>query len=161
MEGTTMPRRPTFETAEQMEQAIEQYFEDCDKGIEREIVTKQGKVVKINELQPYTVEGLAHFLGFAHRKSLFDYKQKDEFSNTISRARLKIHSHRLTQALLGRQDSKIAALDLAVNFGMQPKMQLPEGAKIIIGFTNPADQLDESGGEEPQQLPSEPMQITE
>ncbi len=142
-----MPPKPFYETAEEMQEAIDRYFQDCDKGKPREIVTKRGGVVTVNEPQPYTVEGMVHALGFKSRQSLVDYKKKGPeseeydpehptFSDTIMRARLKIHAHRLEQALLGYQDSKIAALDLAVNFGMQPKLQLPEGAQIVIGYSS-------------------------
>jgi hypothetical protein len=76
------------------------------------------------------------------------------------RARLRIQAHRLEAALLGQQDSKIAALDLAVNFDMQPKLALPEGAQVIIGYTAPPRPggdgapaaLDRRPEEEPEQI---------
>jgi hypothetical protein len=37
-----------------------------------------------------TVTGLAHFLGFESRQSMYDYKKKDASSYTIKRAILKI-----------------------------------------------------------------------
>ena len=39
-----------------------------------------------------TVTGLAHFLGFESRQSLYDYKEREVSSYTIKRAILKIES---------------------------------------------------------------------
>lgn len=39
-----------------------------------------------------TITGLAHFLGFESRQSLYDYKERDESSYTIKRAVLFIES---------------------------------------------------------------------
>jgi len=39
-----------------------------------------------------TVTGLAHFLGFESRQSMYDYKEREESSYTIKRAILKIES---------------------------------------------------------------------
>ncbi len=69
-------RPPLFETVEQIEKKIQEYLDSCQPYMIGD------KVI----LNPPTVTGLALFLGFAQRKSLLDYKGKDEFCNTIKRA---------------------------------------------------------------------------
>lgn len=74
--GNLGGRPPIFESVEQLEQKINEYFDSCQPE-------SFGDQVILN---PPTVTGLALFLGFAQRKSLLDYKAKEEFCNTIKRA---------------------------------------------------------------------------
>ena len=61
-----------YETSEDLEKAIDNYFVE-------------------NPEYP-TVTGLALELGFTSRQSLYDYKEREEFSYTIKKAVLKIES---------------------------------------------------------------------
>ena len=61
-----------YKDSEELESAIEKYFlTDPDKP---------------------TVTGLAHFLGFESRQSLYDYEERPNFSYTIKRAVLFIEA---------------------------------------------------------------------
>jgi len=76
-----MGRPLKYKTVEEIQEAIDGYFEQ--------------------EPEFPTVTGLTYHLGFAHRKSLTDYKGKDEFSNAIKRAILRIemiHERRLFES---------------------------------------------------------------
>lgn len=64
-------RPPLFETPEQLRQAIDQYFDT-------------------NKLP--TITGLALYLGFCDRQSLYDYEKKPEFTCMIKEARLRVES---------------------------------------------------------------------
>jgi len=70
-----------FETAEQLEAAIEKYFDQF---------TKKGKRA-LNESRP-TITGLVLFCGFESRQSFYAYEQKPGFSYTIKRARSRIEN---------------------------------------------------------------------
>lgn len=61
-----------FESAEEVQKKIDEYFKTCDEN---------GK--------PYTVSGLAYALDTS-RKVLLEYQEKDEFSNTIKKAKARI-----------------------------------------------------------------------
>lgn len=63
-----------YETPQQMQEAIDLWFQGFadTKGV-----------------YP-TMSGLAYFLGFSDRQSLYDYKGREEFSCTIKRALLRI-----------------------------------------------------------------------
>lgn len=63
---------PIFKNAEEMKIAIEAYF------------TKKGEKV--------TITGMAYELGFESRQSIYDYKEKGEFSYIVKRACLFIES---------------------------------------------------------------------
>ena len=65
-----------YETVQELEEAIDSYF----KWTEEE-----------NTRRP-TVTGLAYHLGFESRQSLYDYKERNEFSYTIKRSVLFIES---------------------------------------------------------------------
>ena len=67
--------RPSkFKSVEELQEAIDKYFEECDE-------TKR----------PYTVSGLAYALDTT-RRTLLDYQEKDEYSHTIKRAKAKIEA---------------------------------------------------------------------
>ena len=61
------------------------------------------------------------------------------FAEVLTRARTRIEENRLIGILTGEQESKAGWGDLASHHkGYQPKLQLPEGAKIIIGYSTEA-----------------------
>ena len=61
-----------FESVEEMQKKIDEYFEACDEN---------GK--------PYTVSGLAYALDTS-RRTLLNYQEKDDFFHTIKKAKDKI-----------------------------------------------------------------------
>ena len=73
-----------YETAEEMQKDIDKYF-------------KEAKPKKKPNSDDYifncpTITGLAYYLGFESRQSLYDYEKDSKFSYTIKRARLRIES---------------------------------------------------------------------
>ena len=69
-------RPPKYESVEQLQEAIDRYFDQFRSDLGG---------------HP-TMSGLAYFLGFSDRQSLYDYKGREEFSCTIKRALLRIES---------------------------------------------------------------------
>ena len=65
-------RPPKFKTVKELEKKLKSYFESCDE-------------------KP-TVSGLAHYLGFLSRQSIYDFqvKKSPEFAYTIKSAILQI-----------------------------------------------------------------------
>lgn len=66
-------RPPMFATPEAMQTAIDAYF-----------------VEKTRDEKPFTVCGLALYIGFCSRQSLFEYGNKPEFTDIIKAAKSKI-----------------------------------------------------------------------
>ena len=103
-------RPPKYETAEQLQKKIDEYFEKCpDKRI---IYNKDGE--KIAEVPEYTITGLVIYCGFCSRNSFYDYEKKENFQYTIKRARTLIENH--YERLLQRGNGAGAIFALK-NFG--------------------------------------------
>lgn len=67
-----------FKSDEELQEKIDAYFdENC--GME---IDEDGKL----QINAPTVSGLALYLGFADRQSMYDYKKKPEHACTIKRA---------------------------------------------------------------------------
>ena len=97
MSDRSRGRPPAFDSVEEMEKLIEEYFIEC-KGkplLDKEgepMFDKWGHPIMIN-VEPPTVTGLALALGFNSRTSLFNYQGKEEFVNTITRAKSIIEKY--------------------------------------------------------------------
>ncbi len=112
-------RPPYFESAEQMQELIDKYFEDCDgKPFLDEdgnpVRNKYGKIIR-DDRRPYTITGLALALGFNSRTSLLNYEGKEEFVNTIMRAKSRVERY-AEERLYDKDGSNGAKFSLANNF---------------------------------------------
>lgn len=120
------PRK--YETPEQMQEIIEEYFKECEE-------TKEVP----------TITGLAFKLDMS-RKSLLDYENsdsrgclknvdddmKESFSNTIKRAKAYIHS-RYEQGLFDRGKAVGAIFTLKNNFAWVDRVeQVVENKEIVV-----------------------------
>lgn len=81
-----------YNTVEELEEVIEDYFESCwiDKIVET--TDKEGNTTTSNvkyQLRPYTVTGLALHLNLT-RQGLINYQGRPEFVDAITRAKQKV-----------------------------------------------------------------------
>lgn len=90
-------RPPMFRTPQEMQKKIDLYFEtmvgkfplkDRDGS---QVYDKTGNPV-LEECPP-TVSGLALYLGFADRISLYDYKMKTNFADTVKKAIARVEAY--------------------------------------------------------------------
>ena len=129
---------PKYKTPEALKKKIDEYFEYCEAGEDREILTKQGQVITLHEKRIPLITGLALYLGFANRQSLYDYEQNnnghERYSGTIARARARIEVENLTGGMQGRYESRTNALNLAANFGYAQKKEISgaDGQPLVI-----------------------------
>jgi hypothetical protein len=66
-----------YKTVEEMQKKIDAYFAMCDK-----------------KKEPYTITGLALALDFSTRAELINYQDREEYSNAVKKAKLKVeHQH--------------------------------------------------------------------
>jgi hypothetical protein len=86
-------RPPYFDTPEQLQAAIEDYFNPevfettevkCNNGAT--VVRSLGRQPR----EKVTITGLALHLGFESRQSFYDYEEREEYSYIIKRARLQV-----------------------------------------------------------------------
>lgn len=121
-------RPPKFESAEQMQELIDKYFTECDgkplldeNGIP--IRNKYGKIIR-DDRKPYTVTGLALALGFTTRQALLNYEGKEEFVDTIRRAKSRVERY-AEERLYDKDGANGAKFSLANNFkGWSEKQQI-------------------------------------
>ena len=113
-------RPPIYETKEEMQAIIDAYFEEC-KGVpfvgdDGEIWrTDKGYIVYKIPPKPPTVTGLALALGLASRQALLNYQNRDEFNDTVTRAKLRIEEYAETR-LFDRDGVNGAKFSLMNNF---------------------------------------------
>jgi len=88
--GNPNGRPLLYKTVEEMAVAIDEYFDYCDNRM-KQIHSKEGESYGISNPEPYTMSGLAYALGM-DRRTLIDYKNRDEFLPTIKRARDRVES---------------------------------------------------------------------
>lgn len=117
-----MGRQKVYKNAKQMEKAINKYFEDCQgKPLMDEdghvLTDKRGKPVLIGARAP-TVTGLALALGFNSRQTLLNYQAKEEFVDTITRAKTRCEEYAESR-LYTRDGARGAEFSLKYNFGWE------------------------------------------
>lgn len=139
-----MPRKtgrpPKYESKEQIEGLIEEYFRSCEGKVlkdndENIVYNKFGEPVVIGR-KPPTVTGLALALGFSTRLSLLNYQGKKEFANTITRAKTYIEEY-AERRLFDRDGVHGAKFSLINNFKGWSERPKEDAAKEVI------DKLDE------------------
>ena len=99
-------RPPKYKTPQELEQKIQEYFDSCWIDKVTEIEEKEKGLITTSNIKyqnrPYTVAGLAEFLGFSSRQSLLDYDANPEFLDIIKRAKLKIEMFIEEQLVTGK-----------------------------------------------------------
>lgn len=116
-------RPPHFETPEQLQEAISEYFE---KGVRKKKYIIDKKAV---EIEVPTITGLCYHIGFESRQSFYAYEKKEGFSYTIKRARLFIESHYESLLQVGNTTGAIFALK---NFDWTDKQQHEHDVSLHI-----------------------------
>ncbi len=103
-------------TPEQLEQECTQYFIDMEE-----------------EARPYTVPGLALYLGYATRHSVWDLKQKSDYSRIIKMALLSIETQR-NEMLISDTNKATAGqiFDLKNNFDWVDKTEVTNTLKTAL-----------------------------
>lgn len=111
-------RPPKYKTPEEMQAVIDDYFSG-DAWVEID-----GKAMCIP-----TVEGLAYTLGLS-RQGLNEYSGKDEFSDTVKRAKQRI-AIALEQKLWSNNVTG-AIFNLKNNFGWKDKQEVEQSGVTVV-----------------------------
>lgn len=94
-----------YKSKKALETAIEEYFDRCDEKIE-----------------PYTMAGLAYYLGI-DRRTLLNYSKEDRFFPTIKKARSRIEAFNEGQLYLNKHTAGVI-FNLKNNFGWTDKQDV-------------------------------------
>ena len=118
-ENNVVGRPPMYKNKEEMQEKIEAYFKSCEGELlkdndEKPIMDKFNQPNLIGA-KPPTITGLALALGFASRQALLNYQEKDEFNDTITRAKSRVEQY-AEERLFDRDGANGAKFSLANNF---------------------------------------------
>lgn len=117
-------RPPKFKTPEELEAKAEEYFRWCDanpveKGSRKLVGAKQNSKgseaksdeVKFTAKRPYTLDGLAIFIGISRWRDMRDKEcyQTPEFVAVINAIETRVRDQQITGALSGIFNSNIVA----------------------------------------------------
>jgi len=124
-----------FETPEQMQIVIDEYFKKCDLNTKEFFCQKTGKKEIIKHPIPYTVEGLSNALDI-DRKSIINYSKRDEFFHTVKKAKDKILQNLTERGLMGDSNPAITIFNKVNNFGYSNRQEHtgPDGAELFSGL---------------------------
>lgn len=112
-------RPPKYKTTEEIQEKIDAYFEECKGKILQNaagepVLDKSGKPIRY-DARPLTVTGLAIALGFTSRQALLNYQAKQEFVDTITRAKAVVERY-AEERLFDKDGANGAKFSLANNF---------------------------------------------
>jgi hypothetical protein len=110
-------RPKKWNTASELQDAINTYFQECDERIIQVYDKTTQSVKNINKPIPYTIEGLCEILDCG-RSSLLRYEKEkgyEEFWHTIKKAKLKIQRNKLERGLSGESNPAVTIFDLKNN----------------------------------------------
>jgi hypothetical protein len=118
MPGPGQP--PYYKNPEEMQAIIDQFFKSCeghpyinDDG--EPVFDKNGNPIIVG-IKPPTVTGLCLALGFTSRQALINYENKDQYFDTITRAKLRCHEYAESR-LYDKDGANGAKFSLSNNFG--------------------------------------------
>jgi hypothetical protein len=106
-------RPPKYDDSEKMAKAIDKYFNEC-----------------IENNEPFTVTGLALYLGFCSRVSLYDYEKIDQFSSLIKKARLIIENQ--YEKYLTNNEKTAGTIFWLKNHGWSDKLETENKTEISV-----------------------------
>lgn len=143
----TAGRPVKYETVEELQKIIDEYFDWCDNRTMRVWDDKTKSEQLILNPAPYTMSGLAWRLGLS-RQSLINYSEKTEFLDAIKQARSRIHED--VETRLMEKQATGAIFNLKNNFGWKDENHtdlttLGEKieSRIIIDTHDPAHPTEE------------------
>lgn len=119
MNENKVGRPPMYKTKEEIQEKIDAYFKECEGKplLDKEgnpMIDKYGNIILIG-VRPLTITGLALALGFNGRQSLLNYQEKEEFMDTIMRAKAKVEQY-AEERLFDKDGANGAKFSLANNF---------------------------------------------
>jgi len=116
--------QPKYETPEQLQDAINDYFENGVKT--KEVVVGRGQNKEIVSIAIPTITGLCRHLGYESRQSFYDLEKVEKFAYTVKRARLFIEQEYEEQLQVGNTTGAIFALK---NFGWKDNADINLGGQ--------------------------------
>lgn len=136
MSENKVGRPPMYNSCEEMQERIDAYFEECKgralQDDDFNILRDKYGIPIIIDAKPPTITGLALALGFTSRQALLNYQAKDEFVDTITRAKSRVECY-AEERLYDKDGANGAKFNLANNFeGWKEKQQIEADVKSDV-----------------------------
>lgn len=115
----------TWQTVEELQSDIDAYFQECDSVVRKVYDKKKQETEEIKFPTPYTIEGLAEYLG-CDRDTILNYQKRkgyDEFFGAIKKAKNKIQRNKVERGLSGLSNPAVTIFDLKNNHGYKDKTE--------------------------------------
>jgi hypothetical protein len=147
-----------FKSVKELQEKIDAYFADCDPHMEEvtewvQARDSKGQLKKdenglnylvevthkvMTEQKPYTITGLALALDTS-RETLLDYEEKQEFSDTIKKAKDRCHNYVENSLLTSNPTGAI--FNLKNNYGWKDKTEqdITTGGEAMTALVEFAD----------------------
>lgn len=131
---------PMYKTPAEMQKVIDAYFAECEGVYVRDkdgnIETNKDGDPIITKQKPLTITGLALALGFSGRQALLNYEGKQEFMDTVKRAKSRIEQY-AEERLFDKDGVNGAKFNLSNNFsGWSERQQIDSNVKLApVVFT--------------------------
>lgn len=120
-------RPPHYKTVEELQKKIDEYFANPPDNKLMFFKLKDEVVEK--EVPCLTITGLALYLGFCNRQSMYDYENRPKFSDTIKKARSFIENE--YEKLL-QQGNPAGAIFALKNFGWSDRQEVEMSGEVKI-----------------------------
>jgi hypothetical protein len=119
-------RPPIYKTTEELDKKIEEYFKSCETEYAKDedgtiLTTSKGPIIL--SLNAPSLPGMALFLGYASRQSIYDNEKKVEFSYSIKKARSKVEEWIYQASILGTIHPSVGIFMLK-QFGYTDRQQI-------------------------------------
>jgi hypothetical protein len=109
-----------FKTPEEMQTKIDTYFKKCEEHKQK--IWKDGILTEIAKPLIPTIAGLAYELG-TDRQTIYNYEKRDEFFDTIKKARNKILSM-MEDGMMNSEGNVTGKIFLAKNYGYSDRTEV-------------------------------------
>lgn len=127
-----MGRPRIFETVEELDAAIYEYFNPQGTvDVQTKAGVEQVPTEKRNYIEKPTITGLALALGFADKTTLYEYRDRKEFSYSIKRAITMIEMYHEEGLSEGNVAGRIFALK---NMGWRDKTEVEQSGGLNIAW---------------------------
>lgn len=125
-------RPRTYESEQELQNTIDDYFIFV-KGQKISTVDNNGNIIEKweREPEPTTITGLALYLGFESRQSIYDYEKSGQFSYIVKRARMRVECE--YEKRLSTTQAPAGAIFALKNMGWADRQELTgaDGGQLI------------------------------
>ncbi|OGW44466.1 MAG: hypothetical protein A2Y66_01865 [Nitrospirae bacterium RBG_13_41_22] len=133
---------PIFKTPQDMQSAIDDYFQ---RGVKvKQVIVGKGDKKQVVEIPVPTISGLCYYIGFDSRTSFYDYEKKPEFMHTVKKARLFIECE--YESML-QGNNVVGAIFALKNMGWVDKQEIDSTGKmqIVVTYEDKKGNSDDQG----------------